>query len=60
MAFQKLVRFELDGKASYGDLLETTDTGYTIKKFNGNPFDGLQTTEVLHNVSEVSHEAPPY
>lgn len=45
MTFQKLVRFSSNGQTFYGDLLNSDEkTGYTVKKFTGNPFDGLEPT----------------
>ena len=57
MSFQKLVRFELYGKASYGELIETTHNGFRVKKLAGNPFDGLEATEETYSVSKVSPDA---
>ncbi|KAH7085235.1 hypothetical protein BKA63DRAFT_539167 [Paraphoma chrysanthemicola] len=53
MAFQQLVRFEHDGKISYGELLQTTSTGYNVKELSGSPFTSLATTENTHSVSKL-------
>ena len=41
MAFEKLVRFELDGIATYGDLVENTDDGFKVTKLKGSLEDGF-------------------
>ncbi|KAM5358690.1 hypothetical protein ACJZ2D_015081 [Fusarium nematophilum] len=44
MSFQKLVRFEDQGTAHYGNLLESGDHGHKIEKLLGNPWQGLAST----------------
>jgi hypothetical protein len=41
MSFSKLVRYEVDGKSSYGDPVESNDKGFLVKKLIGNIADGF-------------------
>lgn len=43
MTFDVLVRYEDGGKATYGDLLETTDEGYKVAKLDGNLAEGFKS-----------------
>lgn len=45
MSFDALVRFEEDGHACYGDLLEATADGFKIARLEGNLEDGFSKTE---------------
>ena len=44
MAFNKLVRYEANGAARYGDLQEIVDNDFVIRPLAGSPFKVLQTT----------------
>lgn len=44
MAFEKLVRFEHDGKVSYGDLIASNDDGFRVRKLDGDISKGFQST----------------
>jgi hypothetical protein len=44
MAFDRLARFEHEGATHYGDLVETTEEGYLVKKLNGSITDGFTST----------------
>lgn len=41
MTFNALVRYELDGQAVHGELLETKNDGFKVSKLNGNIVDGF-------------------
>lgn len=45
MAFSKLVRYEADGFAHYGDLQQIIDDEYVVQPLSGSPFESLQPTE---------------
>ncbi|KAL3442485.1 fumarylacetoacetate hydrolase family protein [Aspergillus insuetus] len=42
--FKKLVRFEADGAAHYGELLEARDSEYLVQRLEGSPFEELIAT----------------
>ncbi|KAI5456874.1 hypothetical protein BGZ63DRAFT_417266 [Mariannaea sp. PMI_226] len=52
-AFKRLVRFA-QGEASYfGELLEADGSAYTVKKFLGDPFVKLETTEEVVKIEKL-------
>jgi hypothetical protein len=55
MAFDKLVRFERNGKISYGNLVGITDDGFQVTKLEGGISEGFRSLgdEVIH-VEKVS------
>ncbi len=60
MPFERLVRFEHDGQIFYGDLVDQTETGFKVKKLQGNIEDGFQsTTEELISVESVHLDFKP-
>lgn len=44
MTFERLVRYELDGQTCYGELLETGDNGFKVKKLKGSTDDGFESS----------------
>ncbi|KAF2186230.1 hypothetical protein K469DRAFT_664084 [Zopfia rhizophila CBS 207.26] len=44
MSFSSLVRFDFNGQPSYGDLLETNENSYVVRKLDGNIKKGFATT----------------
>ena len=64
--FKHLVRCTQGGATFYGDLLQTSNNEYTVKKLLGDPFEGFrETTDVIHtdkvntNQPELSCSSDP-
>jgi hypothetical protein len=55
MAFQKLVRCQVDGETFFGDLLESTSTGHKVRKLQGDVFGNLEKTDKTFSVLKVRH-----
>lgn len=52
--FQRLVRFSQGTQKYYGELLDSQDGSYTIKKLLGSPFAELTSTEEIVTSATVS------
>jgi len=44
MAFSKLVRFEHGGRVSFGDLVESSENGFTVNELSGSLAEGFSST----------------
>lgn len=64
MTFNALVRYELNGQAVHGELLETTNDGFKVSKLNGNIVDGFTSAEtepiVVKKVCTKFHLLPNF
>jgi hypothetical protein len=59
MAFNKLVRYEANGTAHYGDLQEIVDNEFVVRPRTGSPFEVLRTTkEPVVRVKQVGRLQP--
>jgi hypothetical protein len=59
MAFNKLVRYEANGTAYYGDLQGLIDNEFVVRPLAGSPFEVLQTTkEPVVRVKQVGRLRP--
>ncbi|KJK61016.1 MhpD [Aspergillus parasiticus SU-1] len=52
-AFKKLVRFLTNGRAYYGELLETKNDKYVVQRFDGCPFEKLVPTDEFYTVDTL-------
>ncbi|KAK6819177.1 hypothetical protein RU639_008066 [Aspergillus parasiticus] len=52
-AFKKLVRFLTNGRAYYGELLETKNDKYVVQRFHGCPFEKLVPTDEFYTVDTL-------
>lgn len=63
MSFNRLVRFEEDGRTYYGDVIDfSDDKGFDVLEFGGSPWLGListgrkvKTTKVIHALCPTQH-----
>ncbi|CAM1509219.1 Fc.00g029580.m01.CDS01 [Cosmosporella sp. VM-42] len=46
-SFKRLVRFAQGAQVYYGDLIDTADGQYTVKKLLGSPFEALKQTDEI-------------
>jgi hypothetical protein len=53
LGFSRLVRYEHNGKVHFGDLQNHDNSGYTIKRLDGNLDDGFKPTSDEHTVDKV-------
>jgi hypothetical protein len=55
MGFDKLVRFKIEDKIYFGDLVGTSNDGFQVKKLKGGLEEGFESAgdEIIH-VSRVS------
>lgn len=53
MAFQALVRYELDGRTYYGNLVRRSRSGYVVERLGGNIDEGFTHTSVRDTVTKV-------
>ncbi|KAE8423592.1 hypothetical protein BDV36DRAFT_306107 [Aspergillus pseudocaelatus] len=51
--FKRLTRFHTNGRAYYGELLETKDDKYVVQRLDGSPFDKLVPTEEYYTVDTL-------
>jgi hypothetical protein len=57
--FKKLVRFEADGAAHYGELLEARDNEYFVQGLEGSPFEQLVPTDRKYTVNKARPHTSP-
>lgn len=66
--FNALVRFEIEGKPYYGNLVETTDVGFQVTKLTGSLVEGFipdgtkvyTVAKVRENISLVTKDTLDY
>lgn len=52
--FKNLVRVATGNQDHYGELLGIANKKYSVRRFNGNPFDGLISTNEVQEFESVS------
>lgn len=54
MPFRRLVRFQDNDQVSYGDLISSDESGYTLKKLSGHSVESLQETKDVVKTTKVN------
>lgn len=52
-SFKSLVRFAQGAQVYYGDLINSDNGKYTVKKLLGSPFEALKPTDEVVETDEV-------